>query len=129
VHVLDVSELPLKNLCERLPDFPVSQIHQTDFFQHAGSYDLVLEQTLFCAIDPSLRGAYAKKVAELLVPGGKYVGVLFNFPLESGPPYGGDAGEYNSHFSPWFAQLLFQECHNSIPPRAGRELFARLKKA
>jgi SAM-dependent methyltransferase len=49
-----------------------------DFFEHRGAYDLILEQTFFCALDPSMRGAYARHMQSLLKPGGKLAGVMFD---------------------------------------------------
>lgn len=61
IHLLDISLSPIKNFLEKNPWFPDSQVHHEDFFAHQGSYDLILEQTFFCALHPSLRPAYAKK--------------------------------------------------------------------
>lgn len=123
VHVIDLCEEPLKAFRERVPAFPVEQIHQGNFFEHTGSYDLIIEQTMFCAIDPMLREKYAQKVAELLNPGGKLVAVLFDIPFESGPPYGGNKEEYLTYFEKHFSVIHLESCYNSIAPRAGRELF------
>ncbi len=53
-----------------------------DFFKHKGEYELVLEQTFFCAINPSLRKNYVAKMKELLLLNGKLVGVLFDWQFE-----------------------------------------------
>jgi methyl halide transferase len=129
VFVLDFSEEPLQNLRKRLPDLPENNFLFEDFFTHQGTYDLILEQTFFCAIDPKLRSAYALKVHELLKPGGKLVGVLFAGVFEKeGPPYGGQKEEYIGYFEPMFRMDVIGECYNSIKPRAGRELFINLLK-
>jgi len=129
VHVLDIATPPLQNLQDRCPGFPQDQMMHGDFFAHRGQYDLVLEQTFFCALDPDLRQAYAEKVHELLVPGGKLVGLLFDFPLEqSVPPFGGSGQEYRDIFSGLFDIKVLERCYNSIKPRAGRELFIIFEK-
>lgn len=128
VHILDLSAHPLNDFQKRVPDFPIAHLHQGDFFLHSEQYDLVLEQTLFCAIDPSLRKEYARKMDELLRPGGKLVGLLFDKVPAEGPPYGGDADEYRTYFQPYFARISMERCYNSIPPRHDRELFIRLRK-
>ncbi len=67
---------------------------------------------------------------ELLQPRGKLIGLWFNFPEDSerqGPPYTGTKEEYNQYFST-FSKVLFENAHNSIKPRSGRELFGIINK-
>jgi thiopurine S-methyltransferase len=65
----------------------------------------------------------------LLRPGGKLAGVLFDIPLYADrPPYGGSKELYVSVFKPYFRFITFEKCYNSIPPRAGNELFMILEK-
>lgn len=129
VYLLDWAPTALQNLKKRVPSFPDSHLLQADYFQHTGQYDLIVEQTFFCAIDPKLRQQYAQHTASLLKPGGKLMGVLFNIPLyEDHPPFGGNEAEYRPYFEPYFNLLHFETCHNSIPPRAGNELFIELVK-
>lgn len=52
----------------------------------AGQFDYVIEHTCFCAIDPSLRSAYAQLAAELLAPGGELLAVFFTHSRGGGPP-------------------------------------------
>lgn len=129
VYVADVAEAPLQNLRNRVQDFPDEHLLQHDFFELKGQYDLVFEQTFFCALSPDLRPAYAAKCAELLAPGGKLVGLLFNTTFQhEGPPFGGSAEEYRSYFEPYFHFIHFEEAYNSLAPRQGRELFINLQK-
>jgi hypothetical protein len=100
-----------------------------DFFQHEGKYDLLIEQTFFCAIPPIRRKEYVQKAASLLKPNGKIIGVLFDKIFEQpGPPFGGSADEYRSLFDPSFIIHTMDRCYNSIPPRSGSELFIHLRK-
>ena len=101
-----------------------------DFFEldEAGTYDLILEQTLFCAINPAMRDQYIRKGAELLVTGGKYVGVLFNREFEGGPPFGGDIEEYTNYMDHRFTRYQITACYNSIPQRTGTEVFVKAEK-
>lgn len=124
VFVLDFAEIPLQNLKKRIPGFPVEHLIREDFFLHKGQYDLVLEQTFFCAIDPSLRKQYVKHMESLLKPGGKLVGLLFDDVLNNDkPPFGGSRKEYENLFSERFDIKVMELCNNSIKPRQGRELF------
>ncbi|MFC3417327.1 class I SAM-dependent methyltransferase [Algoriphagus hitonicola] len=127
IHLLDISRFPLERFAEQFSEFPENQIHHEDFFDHQGEYDLILEQTFFCALDPSLRVDYCKKMRELLKPQGKLVGVLFGIEFErSGPPFGGNMEDYRELFEDYFGIKKLEPCYNSIPPRAGTEVFIHL---
>ncbi|WP_339609587.1 SAM-dependent methyltransferase [uncultured Planktosalinus sp.] len=129
VDVIDIAKQPLENFHKRVPGFPKENLIQTDFFEWSKTYDLILEQTFFCALDPALRPAYTKKINKLLNPNGKLAGVLFDFPLtEEGPPFGGSREEYLTYFEPYFTVKKLEKCYNSIPPRAGNELFSIFEK-
>lgn len=129
VYVLDISEAPLEAFSARNPTFPKGQLILGNFFDLEGTFDLILEQTFFCALTPKLRGDYALKMHQLLKPKGKLVGLLFDFPLtEKGPPFGGDSDEYRAHFTSYFEVLTLERSYNSIKPRVGKELFFRLQK-
>lgn len=129
VDVADLVSQPLQNIQKRVPGFPAGQLIQTDFFNLEKPYDIIFEQTFFCALDPVLRPAYAKKMHELLTLEGKLVGLLFDFPLwDDGPPFGGSKEEYQLYFEPYFHLKTFDRCYNSIPPRMGNELFIIFEK-
>jgi hypothetical protein len=128
VHVIDLAVDPLVGLKDRYPQFPESHLHVGDFFAFKGEYDLILEQTLFCAIDPRLREDYARKCSALLSDGGQLCGLLFNRTFDAAPPFGGKKEEYELLFAPYFSTVLMEECMNSIPARAGTELFVQLTK-
>lgn len=129
VYVIDISPEPLKNFKRRVPEFPDSQILQGDFFEFEDSFDLIIEQTFFCAISVEKRANYAEKTFNLLKNNGRIVGLLFKFPLtEDGPPFGGSKDEYLQYFSPYFKIDILEECYNSIDPRQGNELFFKFIK-
>lgn len=128
VHIIDLAEEPLVQFKKRNSDFPITHIHHGDFFEHKGKYDVIVEQTMFCAINPSLRQKYADKILDLLNPQGKLIGVLFNKEFESGPPYGGSKNEYLSYFENKFGNIMIEECYNSIAPRSNSEFFIKIEK-
>ncbi|MDP3357710.1 MAG: SAM-dependent methyltransferase [Lutibacter sp.] len=129
IFVIDIAEQPLKNLKARFPDFPDNHLIHDDFFNHQGKYDLIMEQTFFCALDPAMRQKYADKMAGLLTENGKLAGLLFDFELtEDGPPFGGSMAEYLPLFSQKFTIKKLERCYNSIKPRNGRELFFIFEK-
>ncbi len=128
-YLLDIAQQPLDNFQMNNPQFPANQLLNEDFFNHKGQYDLIVEQTFFCALDRNLRSEYASKMSELLRTGGKLVGLLFNHEMDrEGPPFGGTKEEYFEYFRPYFEFTVFENCYNSIKPRSGRELFMILKK-
>lgn len=127
--VIDISPIPLENLSKRVPSFPKENLLHQDFFTLEETYDLILEQTFFCAQDPQLRPQYVSKMYDLLKPNGKLVGVLFNIPLnDDKPPFGGNQAEYQSLFSEKFKIETMETAYNSIPQRTGNELFIIMKR-
>jgi len=129
VSVCDLAEQPLLNLKQRCPAFEEEHLLHIDFFKLQGEFDLIVEQTFFCALDPALRPAYFKKMHALLKPGGRLVGVLFNDALNNNrPPFGGSRQEYEAYFKGSFHPKVFEACTSSIKPREGRELFMILEK-
>lgn len=129
VYVVDIAKQPLNNIKLRVPDFPDSQLIHANFFDVDNQFDLIIEQTFFCAINPKLRAAYVAKAFELLNTNGKVVGLLFNEPLNTDkPPFGGCKEEYINHFKSYFNITIIEESYNSIQPRVGRELFFRVDK-
>lgn len=128
ITVLDISSEAVARLQSRLGHMPVKIVH-ADFFEHTGVYDLILEQTFFCAIPPALRERYAVHTYSLLKPGGTLAGVLFDRTFDApGPPFGGHRDDYAELFEPFFHRKVFDTCHNSALPRRGTEIFIELVK-
>jgi len=125
VYVMDIAAKPLENLGKRVPDFPGEHLLNENFFEHAGQYDLIIEQTFFIAIDPALRPDYVRKMKELLKPGGHLTGLLIfkNEPSPGGPPYIDTKENYLKYFKGEFNILKYEIAENSIKPRAGWEIF------
>lgn len=127
VFVLDFAPEAIDSFLKRCPTFPKENTIIDDFFAHSGSYDLILEQTFFCALNPTLRSKYAEKMSELLSENGKLVGVMFNRNFDEEPPYGGNKEEYLELFQTYFSDVRIEECYNSIEQRMGSEVFVRIK--
>lgn len=129
ITVLDISSVVIDRLQTQLgKQYPAIQLVTGDFFDHSGTYDLILEQTFFCALDPALRQKYVAKMHSLLSGNGKLVGLLFNRDFEYSPPFGGNTEEYRQLFSSVFRMIRLEPCYNSIPERAGNELFFMAQK-
>jgi SAM-dependent methyltransferase len=128
VTVIDIAPTLVKNLRVKFKNNPNITIVMSDFFAHQGKYDLIIEQTFFCALPPEMRKEYVSKMYQLLAEKGKLVGLLFNKAFEGGPPFGGSKAEYELLFNEYFAFLQMYMCQNSIKPRANSELFIELQK-
>lgn len=128
ITVIDIAPTLVAVLEEKFKNNPFIQIILGDFFDHQGNYDLIIEQTFFCALPPTMRKNYVLKMHQLLVKDGILLGLLFNRTFDSGPPFGGSEEEYQRLFEPKFDFIKIDLCTNSIAPRANSELFIELKK-
>ena len=128
VYVIDLTPTPYERLKKACPEIDESKLLVGDFFEHVDQYDLIIEQTFFCALDPTLRSSYVEHMHRLLKPNGLLVGVLFDDPLFSDrPPFGGSRAEYKNLFEEKFDIVKMETAYNSIPPRSERELFIKLQ--
>jgi cyclopropane fatty-acyl-phospholipid synthase-like methyltransferase len=92
------------------------------------SFDWIVEHTCFCAIDPSMRPAYAAAVAGALKPGGQIFAVFYLNPdADHQPPYGAAIPELDQLFSPSFTLLRQWVPARTYPGRESRELIRLLK--
>jgi SAM-dependent methyltransferase len=142
ITVVDISSLLTQQLAEKFKEEigqaassgqtgytpPPLTIINSDFFALEGQYDLIIEQTFFCALPPSRRSDYVQQTYNLLKRGGKLAGVLFNRSFAGGPPFGGSMEEYKSLFEERFTLKTLAPCYNSIKPRAGAEAFLLAQK-
>jgi len=127
VFLLDFAMSPLNNFKKEHPDFPTDHIIHDDFFKHQNTYDLIVEQTFFCALNPELRKQYVNHMSELLDSGAHLSGLLFHCEFENeGPPFGGSKEEYIQLFDEKFFIQKMEPCLHSISPRSGNELFIDL---
>lgn len=125
---MDLSPTAKTNFLNRVSDFPAENYLLGDFFESDLRFDVVLEQTFFCALDPTLRSKYVEHMHKMLSNNGVIAGVLFNFEKPIGPPFGGSEEEYRMLFTDLFEIKTMEECRNSIEQRQGNELFIELIK-
>ena len=124
ITVVDIAPVLVEKLRKKYESNSQIKILLGDFFELQGKYDLIIEQTFFCAIDPSLRVSYIKKMKELLVKGGKLAGVLFDRDFDKkGPPFAGRREDYEPLFKNYFEITYLDACYNSFIKRKGNELF------
>jgi SAM-dependent methyltransferase len=130
VSVIDISPTLVQSILQKFEKYAGKELTVIcgDFFRHFGQYDIILEQTFFCALSPDLRKQYVEKMHSLLAENRKLVGLLFDKVFESNPPFGGSKNEYEELFSKYFEIETMEPCTNSIPPRAGAELFVEFRK-
>lgn len=129
VFILDFAEQPLYDFQQRVPFFPNENLINNNFFSHKDEYDIILEQTFFCALDPSLRKQYVNHCFEILKDNGSIIGLLFEGEMDQPePPFKGTKREYIELFSNHFDIKTIQKCYNSIQPRQGNELFINFRK-
>lgn len=127
VTILDISPSACVAAQKRFKDRDIVILCE-DFFEHRGKYDYILEQTFFCALDPSMRPDYAQKTRNLLSAGGTLFGLLFDRVFDKeGPPFGGDKSEYYSLFEPLYDQVSITDSEGSIPEREGTEVFIEIR--
>jgi SAM-dependent methyltransferase len=124
VSLIDIAPELVERLKSKFKSDPNIKIILGDFFSHEGEYDLILEQTFFCALDPGLRKSYVEQMKKLLKKDGKLAGLLFVKEFEkAGPPFGGSKEEYELLFRNDFELEVFDSCYNSFDKRAGTEIF------
>ena len=128
ITVIDIAPTPLAVLKEKFKNNPNIKIVLGDFFEHQGKYDLIIEQTFFCALPPTMRQKYVWKMHQLLAEEGILSGLLFNRMFESGPPFGGSKEEYEQLFTSTFDFIKINLSENSAAPRTNSELSIELTK-
>jgi SAM-dependent methyltransferase len=129
VYVVDVSKTALNNIKSRVTHFPSEQLLHQDFFELQEAFDVIIEQTFFCALHPILRPQYVNKMTDLLSEKGKLVGLLFKVPLyDNRPPFGGSKKEYLDRFDAYFDISVMEDSYNSHTSRLGKELFFIMRK-
>lgn len=129
VFLCEISDIVIKAFKKNNPHFPAENCLNIDFFELEGEFDVILEQTFFCAISPDLRDQYVLKIHELLSNNGVLLGVLFNQDFSSGPPFGGSTVEYKKRFEKLFRSVHIEACISSITPRMGNEVLIRVHKS
>ena len=131
IYYMDYAEDAIKSFKKGCPKFPENHILICDFFNlNLNNYfDIIVEQTFFCAQKPSKRENYVAKAHELLKPNGKLIGLLFDAEFDKeGPPYGGRKNDYRSLFAKKFNIHKMSNTSLSIPARKGAEIWIEFLK-
>ncbi len=91
-----------------------------------GTFDILFEQTCFCAIDPERRTQYKEMAERMIRKGGELLGLFYAHGREGGPPWTTTEEEIRGLFGESF---VFSECAitpHSVESRKGEELMVRL---
>ncbi len=117
-------------------DAPTARLHIGDFFQDSlpgAPFDLIWDYTFLCAIEPSMREAWASRMAALVRPGGLLATLLFPVVLDDpspttsddpGPPYRLHPDWVAALLEPHFSPSLLRAATQSVAARQGREFLA-----
>ena len=126
VTAIDFSEKALESLHEPAAATPALNVLHADMFAmgvtHAAAFDLLVEYTCVCAIDPARRAELVDVMAAMLVPGGH--ALLLLFPVDGrpgGPPFAIDVEEWNAMMSLHFDKVYDAVPTTSVKPRRDRE--------
>jgi methyl halide transferase len=107
-------------------------VREADIFalpdDFAGAFDVVWEQTCFCAIPPDRRPDYARAMAACLAPGGQLVGLFWAHGREGGPPFDVQRDHVRAALGGRFTIVAMDDVPDS-PPGRSPELLAWLRRS
>ncbi len=107
------------------------EVWQADLFElplRPERYDLCVEHTCFCAIDPARRAEYVEAVRGVLVDGGHLVALFYAHDRPGGPPFTTDDEELGRLFAPRFVVEHREIPADSIERRRGHERLWLLRR-
>lgn len=134
VTAVDFSAEPLRWLhAERTKRGIEMQVLQADMFplgeQYPAHFDLLLEYTCVCAIEPLRRGEFLRFAADTLQPDGILLALLF--PVDGrpgGPPFSIDVEEFKREAGEHFLLKHESTPETSVKPRLGKERLLVLER-
>jgi methyl halide transferase len=108
------------------------EILHMNFFEidagYNGTFDMVIEQTFFCAISPEQRTSYVSTVARALKQGGMLAGLFYHTEEEGGPPFNTTREDIVKHFSDSFEIRQLKKAEDSAERRKNKEWLVILIK-
>lgn len=93
-----------------------------------GTFDIVIEHTMYCALPPKNTAQLVKVWKKLLHEEGQIMGVFFTMFKRFGPPFGTNEYSLRDQLAPHFQFLFWGRLRNSVPNRLGKELFVLARK-
>jgi SAM-dependent methyltransferase len=122
VTAIDFSTVAVAQIKKALGNFD-GKIIRGDFckFDFQSRFDLIYERTFLCALHPRRWPRYAKRVAQLLRPRGKLVGVFFYGTEPDPPPYPLSEARAVKIFGKYFQLIRDVKVSDSVAMFAGME--------
>lgn len=111
-----------------------ARVETADFFVYEpeAPFDLIWDYTFLCAIEPSMREAWAEKVDRLLGPGGELVTLIFPAvdepPRGVGPPHPLQPAHVRRLLEPRWSAVELRPVLHSHPGREGMEWLGRWRR-
>ena len=109
VTAVDFSATAVERARARIPAGAAVRLQCADFFTCAlprAGFSLVYERTFVCALAPVRWPVVTGRIAALLRPEGRWVGLFYEGPKEEGPPFGWDRGEAEHLLRPVLAPVV-----------------------
>ncbi len=126
VTAVDISPEAIKGAKEKYGEVKNLSFLQSDLFglprEWEGQFDLILEHTCYCAIDPARRNELVKYWHKLLSEKGQLLGAFFVMEKRDGPPFGGSEWEVKQRLNKRFEFLYWTRWRHSLEGRKGKEL-------
>ncbi|KAK1294032.1 Thiocyanate methyltransferase 1 [Acorus calamus] len=128
---LEISERAIKR-AEEDQVYSFSYLRNKRELKELNPYECNLHfwNKFFCAIEPSMRPAWASQVRDMLKPDGELITLMFPIgDREGGPPYNVTLDTYEEVLHPMGLRAISVEDNElAIRPRKGREKIARWKR-
>lgn len=102
------NDLPVRYLQANVLELPAELV---------GSFDLVWEQTCFCAIPLESRRGYAAAMTDALDEDGELLGIFWNHGNEGGPPFDVTPDHVREAFSGLLVERARHAVEDSVPSR------------
>ncbi|KQK19575.1 probable thiol methyltransferase 2 [Brachypodium distachyon] len=132
LEISNIATEKAKKWSSSLPNADCFTFLAADFFKWRPSepFDLIFDYTFFCALDPSLRLAWAETVTRLLKPDGELITLIYLISdPEGGPPYNNTVADYEKVLEPLgFKAVLMEDNELAIKPRKGFEKLGRWRR-
>lgn len=95
------------------------------------TFDIIYDHTFLCALDPSLRPRWAKRMSQLLAPNGRLICVEYPLgkpPKSGGPPHGLERKLYDQLFARPGEDVKYNDSGNVVEDTSGAKSDAALVK-